>query len=421
MEIKLAYGRSGLFVNFPENTIVVEPTYVKGLPDEEDALLNALKKPIGCAALSDIVEAGHTVAISVCDVTRPMPSSRVLPVLLAQISHVPRNQIKIMIATGTHRPCNKDELVSMLGQSIIDHYQVINHVSTDKNSLVNLGSWGGGNPIYLNREYAESDIKITTGFVEPHFFAGFSGGPKLVAPGLAGLDTVMELHSTQLIGDPKSSWGIIKENPLHSAIREIVSKVGIDFTLDVTLNSNHQITGVYAGNLERAHSEACRSVKNTSMQKQKKAFDIVVTTNSGYPLDLNLYQSVKGMSAAARIVKPNGIIICAAECRDGIPEHGAYGEILQSVGSPGEILDLLCSRGYRRRDQWQAQVQAMVQTKARVFVKSDYLSNEDIRKSLFEPVDDIEKLVNDLSCQMDHPPDICVLPQGPQTIPYLEN
>jgi nickel-dependent lactate racemase len=173
----------------------------------------------------------------------------------------------------------------------------------------------------------ECDKRITVGFVEPHFFAGFSGGPKLVAPGLAGLETVMELHSARLIAHPNSSWGLLDENPIHGAIREIADKIGVNFSIDVTLNNYHEITGVYAGKPEVEHRMACRDVKTTSMQKLDEAFDIVVTTNSGFPLDLNLYQSVKGMSAAARVVKPQGVIICAAECRDGIPDHGAYGEI----------------------------------------------------------------------------------------------
>jgi nickel-dependent lactate racemase len=307
----------------------------------------------------------------------------------------------------------------MLGDEVVAKYQVLNHDCQDQSRLVETGSWGENFPIFLNRDFVESDIKITTGFVEPHFFAGFSGGPKLVAPGLAGIETIMQLHSAELIADPGSVWGNIETNRLHQSIREIVSRVGVDFSFDVTLNRDRQITGVYAGRMETAHAEACRAVKKSAMQKLNQAFDIVITTNSGFPLDLNLYQSVKGMSAASRVVKTGGDIICAAECSDGIPEHGLYGRILNSVKSPNEIIDLVFSPGFHQQDQWQVQIQAMIQQKANVHVKSRCLSHSEIRRALFEPVDNIEDLISKLSTGKKITPSICVLPEGPQTIPYL--
>src|SRR5205823_1821356 len=193
-----------------------------------------------------------------------------------------------------------------------------------------------------------SDFKITTGFVEPHFFAGFSGGPKMVAPGLAGLETVMTLHNAARIGHPKATWGVTQGNPIHDDVREIARMTGVDFAVDVTLNRDQQITAAFAGSLLEEHAVACETARKNAMRAVDRPFDVVVTTNSGYPLDQNLYQAVKGMSAAAKIVKNDGTIICAAECRDGIPDHGAYGQVLASQPSPRELLKMITSPEYSR-------------------------------------------------------------------------
>src|SRR5438876_3647554 len=210
----------------------------------------------------------------------------------------------------------------------------------------------------------QSDFKITTGFVEPHFFAGFSGGPKMVAPGLAGLETVMELHNAVRIGHPNATWGVTEGNPIHDDVRTIARMTGVDFALDVTLNRDQEITAAFAGDLFQEHMAACEAAKRNVMRRVEEPFDVVVTTNSGYPLDQNLYQAVKGMSAAAKIVRQGGTIICAAECRDGIPDHGAYGQILASCSSPQELLAMIMAPGYSRPDQWQVQIQAQIQAKA---------------------------------------------------------
>jgi nickel-dependent lactate racemase len=419
MNVELAYGRTGLAVNFPgDRTTVIEPTYIAGLGDEKKALEEALQNPLGKPPLGSLVKSGQTVAISVCDITRPMPSRRVLPPLLKELAHVPAEQIVILIATGTHRPETRDELEQILGKEVVANFEVINHSAFDPD-LVQIGVTSNGIPIWLNPRWVESDVRITTGFVEPHFFAGFSGGPKMVAPGLAGFKTIIELHSAHILSHPDATWGKIESNPVHATIREIARKTGVDFSLDVTINRDHQITGVYAGELFKAHEVARGFAKKTAMRPVPEAFDIVVTTNSGYPLDLNLYQSVKGMSAAARIVRPGGTIICAAECWDGIPDAGEYKEILESGSSPEELLEIIKSPGYSRHDQWQVQLQAQIQLKARVFLKSSYLSPEQVRAAHLEPIEDIEATVE--QCLTEYGPGsrACVLPQGPQTIPYL--
>ena len=420
MNVSLAYGRGRLAINVPdERTTIIEPSYVEGLPDEATAIRHALRQPIGSQPLRTLVSTEHTVAISVCDITRPMPSSTLLPVLLEELSHVPTTQIKILIAAGTHRECTRDELVEMLGESIVDHCQIINHNAFDESSLVHLGEVEPDVPIWLNRHWVDADIRITTGFVEPHFFAGFSGGPKLVAPGLAGFKTTMRLHDAEMIGSTNARWGITEGNPIHDAIRRIAAHVGVHFSVDVAINRNREITSLAAGNLFDVHQIMAARVKQSAMQAFETPFDVVVTTNSGYPLDQNLYQSIKGVSAAAQVVKPGGAIICAAECSDGLPSHGEYGDILNQRDTPEDLLEMICAPGHNRHDQWEVQIQAQIQQQAQVFLKSDGLSHDDVRAAHLLPIDDVEATVLQ---QLDHAGNesrLCVLPEGPQTIPYL--
>jgi len=420
MEIRLAYGKSGLTVDLPEElTTVIEPVYREGLPNQKAAVAHALENPLDSPPLSSLGGKEKSVAIAVCDATRPMPSHLVVPEILRQLKGVPKDKVTILVATGTHRPSTRQELERMLGSAVLEEFTVLNHSAFDESSLEDLGTSCEGTPIWLNRKWLEAELRITTGFVEPHFFAGFSGGPKLVAPGLAGIETIMSLHSAKLIGHPDSTWGIVEQNPLHRAIREVASLTGVSFALDVTINRDHRITSVFAGELFKEHAKACSVARETAMQSVSNPFDIVVTTNSGYPLDLNLYQSVKGMSAAARIVKQDGVIICAAECSDGVPRHGEYAEILASAKDASSLLEMINEPGYSRQDQWEAQVQALVQQKAKVYLKSSFLTDDEVRAAHLTPTDDVAATVLKEVVARGSDCTVCVLPEGPQTIPYL--
>jgi nickel-dependent lactate racemase len=264
-------------------------------------------------------------------------------------------------------------------------------------------------------------VKILTGFIEPHFFAGFSGGGKAVMPGMAGQQTVLGNHDAGMVGDPKATWGVTWGNPIWEEVREVALKVGQIFLVNVTLNRDKQITGVFAGDLDAAHAAGCAFVKETAMVPAPHPFDIVITTNSGYPLDLNLYQSVKGMSAAAQVVREGGAIIIAADCWDGIPDHGLYGQLLREADSPQSLLDTVCAPGFLKQDQWQAQTQAQIQLKADVYVRSDNLTDEQIGMALFQPSHRIEDTMTDLLGKYGSQASICVLPEGPQTIPYIQS
>jgi nickel-dependent lactate racemase len=274
-------------------------------------------------------------------------------------------------------------------------------------------------PALVESRFLDQDVRITTGFIEPHFFAGFSGGPKMVAPGLAAIETVLELHSAARIGDPSATWGITHGNPVHDGVRAIAAQVGVTFNLDVTLNAEHAITNVFAGELFASHTAGCTFARETAMAGVPAAYDVVLTTNSGYPLDQNLYQSVKGMSAAAQIVKAGGSIVIASECSDGLPSHGSYKDLLRRAAGPDAFVELLHSPGFSIHDQWQVQVQAQIQRKARVYVHADGVTAAQLRDAWLEPVVDVAACVSALLRDAGPGARLAVLPQGPQTIPYV--
>ncbi len=420
MRVQLDYGSDGLGVDLPEErTVVVAPRHSPALADPAASLREALRHPTAGPPLASLVRAGDKVAISVCDITRAQPRQLMLEAVFAELPHVTPADVVILVATGTHRANTRDELVAMLGADLVDRYAVVNHDSRDDASLARAGSTSSGVPIWLNRQWLDAAVRITTGFVEPHFFAGFSGGPKMVAPGLAGLETVLSLHDARHVGHPKATWGVTQGNPIHDDVREIARLTGVTFAIDVALNRDQAITRVFAGELFAEHAAACAHVKATAMCPVDMLFDVVLTTNSGYPLDQNLYQSIKGMSAAACIVKPGGTIICAAECRDGLPAHGPYGSILRERGSPAALLEMIEAPGYRVADAWQVHVQALIQAKATVLVKAGGLTLDALKAAHFEPVTDVAIAVRGALASAGSDATLAVLPHGPQTIPYV--
>jgi nickel-dependent lactate racemase len=305
----------------------------------------------------------------------------------------------------------------MLG-GLVDAVRIVNHDGRDEGQLQWLGWHDGDVPVWLNRRWLEADVRITTGFVEPHFFAGFSGGPKMVAPGLAGLATVLALHNAARIGSDQATWGVIEGNPVHDSIRSLVDAHGrVDFALDVALNRDQEIVAAFAGPLGPMHHAATEAVRALSMQPVAGRFDVVLTSNSGYPLDQNLYQAVKGMSAAAQVVGPGGAIVCAAECRDGFPDHGSYRHLLGSASTPAELLQAIEASPTTIPDQWQAQIQARIQAQARVLVHSSFLSDDDLAEAHLESAADLDATLAGLLGPRSKAR-VCVLPEGPQTIAY---
>jgi nickel-dependent lactate racemase len=307
----------------------------------------------------------------------------------------------------------------MLGQDALT-YRIVQNNAFDLATQVCLGPTQAGHDIWLNAELAACPVKILTGFIEPHFFAGFSGGGKAVMPGMAGLRTILQNHCYQHIASPRATWGVTHGNPVWEEVREVARAAGATFLLNVALNREKAITAVFAGDLDAAHAAGTAFVRQAAMQPVAQPFDIVVTTKSGYPLDLNLYQTVKGMSAAAQVVKPGGAIIAVSECWDGIPGHGLFGKLLSQAGSPAKVLETVSQPGFLELDQWEAQVQAQVQLKAEVHVFAGGLTDEQIRAALLIPCRSVEDTLRQLLQRYGPQARICILPEGPQTVPYVE-
>jgi nickel-dependent lactate racemase len=419
--VRLAYGRTGLSVTLPSaRTAVVAPAHAAAAPDPAAVLRDALRRPVSGPPLRHIVRPGQQVAVSVCDVTRPQPREAMVRALLEELDGVldPRD-LTLLVATGTHRANTAVELRAMFGDELVDSVRIVNHDARDAGSLVWCGVFGNAVPVWLNRDWVEADVRITTGFVEPHFFAGFSGGPKLVAPGLAGLDTVLTLHDAARIGSPRATWGVCEGNPVHDDVRAVAAGTGVDFAFDVILNGAQQVVEAFGGPVDQMHAVARERVRAVAMRPVEHRFDIVVTSNAGYPLDQNLYQAVKGMSAAATVVEPGGLILCAARCEDGFPDHGSFREVLASAATPHELLAEIAARPRTVPDQWQVQVLARVLTTARVGVYSDNLDGPSLRAAHVSKVDDIADAVAGEIRRVGPDATVCVLPEGPQTIPYL--
>lgn len=422
--IHLAYGSTGLDVELPPcNLTVVSPQQAPGLPDADAALSAALRHPIASKPLAELVRGAKRVVLVHSDLTRPTPNHVIAPPLLRELAAagIPDDAITLLNGTGMHRPNTPDELTQMLGAAVTSRYRCLNHDAFNPAELTDCGATSEGNRVLVNTLFREADAVIVTGFIEPHFFAGFSGGPKGVVPGIAGEATVLHNHGAEHIRHPASSWGITEGNPLWEEIAEAATlAVGGRpcFLVNVTLNAAKEITGVYAGDLFAAHRAGIAAVRRAAMQPVAEPFDIVIATNSGYPLDLNLYQTIKGVSAANRVLKEGGAIIAVSECREGIPEHGNYRRILQMARTPEELIAVIESPGFRLFDQWQAHVQALVQRQARLLLYST-IPDEDVRDAQIEPISDIPAALSALLAGYGPDARVCVLPEGPQTIPYL--
>jgi nickel-dependent lactate racemase len=420
-EILLAYGETGLPLKVdPARTTVVEPERTAAAADQLEVLRAAVRHPVAGPPLRERVRPGQTVAISACDGTRPQPRHLMIPAVLEELDGiVAPEDVVILVATGTHRGNTEAELRQMFGAEVAGSVRIVNHDARDPAQLAWCGTYGDGVPVWLNREWIQADVRITTGFVEPHFFAGFSGGPKLVAPGLAGLDTVLVLHDASRIGDPAATWGVTEGNPVHDDVRAIAAATGVTFALDVVLNRDKDVVAAFGGDLLPMHAAAAAFARRIAMRPVPDRFDVVVTTNSGFPLDQNLYQAVKGMSAAYQVVRPGGTIVCAAECRDGFPDHGLYRSTLEAADSPEALLRDIAARPGTVPDQWQIQIQARIQAENRVVMHTGFLTDAELAAVHLEQTRDISATVAEALEAAGPGATLCVLPEGPQTIPYL--
>jgi nickel-dependent lactate racemase len=422
LRVTLDYGRTGLDVELPADR-VVGPLAIRDVPpiaDLEGAIATILDNPIGSAPLRELARGKKDACILICDITRPVPNRAILEPVLGILHEVgmPRENVLILVATGLHRPSTEEERIEMLGQAIVSSYRIEDHYGTRLEEHTYLGTTPRGVPAWIDTRYLEADLKITTGLIEPHLMAGYSGGRKLICPGIAALETVKLWHGPDFLEHPKADCGFLEGNPVHEENTRIAKMAGCDFIVNVTLDSRRQVTSVVAGDMEAAFLEGVKFVEGICKAPVSRPVDVVVTSAAGYPLDTTLYQAVKGLTGCLGIVKEGGTIILAASLTEGIgsPEF-------QSLFHENETLEIFMQRilgkDYFVMDQWQLEELAKVRRKVRVKIVSDGLAPEVLSGCFVEPAASVElALAESLA---DYGPDaqVAVIPKGPYVLPTL--
>ncbi len=381
MRMLLPYDRKRIPVEIPDQNFVgslvsrVE-SYEPG-KSQQELVEASLDRPIGSPKLEELVKGKKNIVIISSDHTRPVPSKILTPILLRRIrSAQPDANIRILVATGFHRPSTQQELVDKYGQEIVDHEQIVMHVSTDDAAMAHIGTLPSGGACIVNRTAVDADLVISQGFIEPHLFAGFSGGRKSVLPGIASYKTIMANHCAEFINSPDTRPGILKDNPIHKDMLYAAKTAGLKFILNVVLNGDREIIASFAGDLEQAHSEGCKFLTALA-SVDKLACDITVVSNGGYPLDQNIYQAVKGLTSAEATNKDGGVIIMVAGLSDGTGGKGFYNNLAQ-VKTPGELLERLSHVGRNETvaDQWESHVLARILNRHHVIMVSDLIKPE---------------------------------------------
>ncbi len=425
MKTQLSYGNEGLQIELPETPGfqgIWRPSEPPVVKNPTAAVKQALQTPIGTKSLRDIAKGRQSVCIVISDITRPVPNKIILPPLLETLEQagIKKEAITILIATGIHRPNEGDELITLVGEEIAAGYRIINHFSKQADDMVLVGKIGGDVPALINRHYVAADLKILTGFIEPHMWAGFSGGRKSILPGISSIETLEYMHGPEMIAHPQTVYGALEDNPFHEAGLAIMAKTGADFIVNVTLNTHKEITRVFAGNPVEAHLEGCRFITPFCTKTVDEPLDFIITTNSGAPLDCNLYQSVKGITGAAPVVKKGGEIIIASSCFEGLgsPE---YIEILKMVDSPKNFIDRLLAREFFIPDQWCAQETYQVMIDHPVWLYAKGITPAEMERYHFHPVSTMEKAIDSLLAI--HGPEArwAVVPDGPLLILQLQS
>ncbi|MFX1281542.1 MAG: nickel-dependent lactate racemase [Promethearchaeota archaeon] len=426
--MKLDYGKNGLELSLDPkwNVTILHPEEQKPFIDPVRKIREAIKNPLGSKSLRQIVRQRNNlnrVCVVVSDSTRPVPSHYILEALVGKLNEygIKDHQILVLIATGLHRPSRNDEHNKILGNHLADRIKIISHVATDKNSLQYLGKTSDNIPLYINKLYYESDLKIITGYVEPHFFFGFSGGRKAVLPGITGDDTIQANHSAKNIASEYSRFGVYKKNLMHKSATEASKLIGVDFAINVCINKNHEIVKVRAGNFEEIHEELVNYQIKHIFKKITEPYDIVICGNGGYPLDLNLYQAVKSMAIGEIAVKTGGTIISVNECSEGIGiGQEKFKELLFSGMDPNKIYNKILNKKIVVPDQWEIQVLTRVLMKAEIFVVSK-LKESELGNIGLKHARTVEQVIDLSLKKYGDDASILILPNGPQILPLLKN
>jgi nickel-dependent lactate racemase len=419
MRIHLEYGRQGLDVELPDGPLVRTLAYKDAVPlaDPHAALAEMLAQPIGAPPLADIARGKRDACILICDVTRPVPNEMILRPLLATLeaSGIPREKILILVATGLHRANVGAELAEMVGQFIVDNYRIENHDGLARHEHTYLGESPRGVPIWLDSRYVSADLKITTGLIEPHFMAGFSGGRKVICPGIAALETVKVWHGPDFIEHPQADTGILAGNPIHEENTWIAQRAGCDFIVNVVIDAQRRPLKWVAGDMIAAFEEGVKFVRGVVVDTIREPVDVVVTSSAGYPLDTTFYQCVKGMVGALPIVKPGGTIIIAASLSEGIGSP-QFQQLFRENATLEGFVQRILAKDYFVMDQWQLEELAKVRRKARVKVVSDGLPAQTINGLFVEAATSVETAVAESLAEYGPQATLAVIPKGPYVL-----
>ncbi len=418
MDVQLDYGRTGLPIHLDDSLRVslVEPSKGAPLADPTAAVEAVLQHPIGTPPLAEVARGRRDAVVVISDKTRPVPNGIVLPPLLRTLeaAGVARERIEILVATGLHRANTPDELREMTSPEIVERYRFRNHVARNPDEHVHLGRTQRGTEIWLDRGFLAADLKIVTGLIEPHLMAGYSGGRKGVAPGLAGVDTMRSAHGPIMLED-NIGPGIVDGNPFHEDLLEIVSQTGVDFLADVSIDRARRLTGVFAGHIERAHEAGMAFVEREVRVDLDAPADIVITSAGGYPLDDTFYQAIKGLTGALNIVRRGGTIILAAALSEGIGSQD-FRELLSTARSNDEFMARITSPGFFRIDQWMVQHLCQVLRKAEVVLVTGRLPAEHTSGLLVTPAPSVEDALARALKRHGAAAHVAVLPQGPYVL-----
>ena len=422
MRVHLEYGRTGLDVELPDRNVIGCLQYrpAEPLADPDADVRQVLAHPTGSPALGDLAQGRRNACVVISDVTRPVPNQVLLPPILETLeaAGIPRSEILILVATGMHRPNLGDELLEMLGPMVVENYRIENHHGPQRDEHTYLGETARGTPIWVDTRYVDADLKITTGLIEPHFMAGFSGRRKLVCPGLVGLETVQVWHGPEFLEHSNACSGCLVGNPVHEENTLIAQKVGCDFIVNVVIDTQRQILRVVAGDMVAAHLEGVAFARGPVTATLAEPADVVVTTSAGYPLDTTFYQCVKGMVTAMPVVKPGGTIILAASLSEGIgsPE---FQQVFADNPTLEGFIDRIVNKSYFVMDQWQVEELAKAKRHAKVVVVSDGLLPDVLRRLHVEPAASVEAAVAEALAEHGHDATIAVIPEGPYVLAEL--
>ena len=423
MRIKMDYGKTGLMVDLP-NDKVIGPLEIKNaipLANQSQAISDALANPIGSKPLAEIAKGKKTACILICDITRPVPNKVILPQILKTIEEagVPRSGITILIATGLHRPNEGEELVELVGEDIANNYRVENHHGKETSEHDYLGITPKGVPVYIDSRYIRAELKITTGLIEPHLMAGYSGGRKVICPGIAGIETVKVWHGPKFLEHPNADCGIVEGNPVHEENTYIALMSGCDFIVNVCVDGNRQITWAGAGDMIKAWEAGVSFVRQVVRVPIKEPVDIVLTSCAGYPLDITWYQAVKGLMGALPIIKKGGTIILVASLTEGLgsPE---FQQVLSENPDIKAFKKRILETDYFVMDQWQLEEFAKVVEKCKVKVYSKGLEHSVLNKCHVTPIDSVEQAIAESLQEYGPLARIAVIPKGPYVLACVE-